>query len=599
MKINTSTGLHFLLIFLIGMLFLSCQKEEEIFIDDNEEETITANSTLTNLLIRTSQNAGVLDNIIDGNSCSTLVYPVTVFANGQEVVLQGPEDLQIVLDIFNQFPNDPDTLEIVFPITVTLEDFTEVTINSQAELDALIEACENGGGGSAIACLDLVYPVTFFIYDANQQQTGTQTVNNDLELFIFLSNLESGAFISIDFPVSVILDDGSLVTVNSNQELEQLITQCVNSGGSNPDPINQAQFETDLTTDVWYITYFFDDYDETSNYQGYEFNFATNNTAQATNGSNTVNGIWSFTGGSMPQLDLFFGTTIPFDELDENWDILEATSEIIRLRNISSGNGSIDLLTFERTPSTGTNTAINLFIEDLTTGEWYVNLLLKSGDDDTCEFADYVFTYFLNGTATAESPSDTRNGFWTVESNNGVLRLILNFDNSGSGSFSDLNDDWEVLDYDIDHIDLQDSGSGGGNPDLLNFGRNPAVGCGGGGGGSNPDPQELRDFMQAGTWFVELFLDDGDDETAEFNGYDFTFLSNQTVSATNGSQTVPGIWIVSVIGQDLNFEFDMDSPLNGADDDAYKVLQYTETSVTLVTLDSSNNIEDTLKFRKN
>ncbi|QNJ98082.1 hypothetical protein [Constantimarinum furrinae] len=599
MKVNKSTGLQFLLIFLFSMLFLSCQKEEEIFIDDNEEETITANSTLTNLLIRTSQNSGVIDNIIDGNSCSTLVYPVTVFANGQEVVLQSVEDLQIVQNIFNQFPNDPDTLEIVFPIMLMLEDFSQVTINDQAELDALIEACENGGGNSAIACLDIIYPVTFFIYDDNQQQIGTQTVNNDLELFIFLSTLENGEFISIDFPVSVVLEDGSIVLVNSNQELEQLITECVNNSGGTPDPINEEQFELDLTTDVWYITYFFDDFDETSNYSGYEFSFETNNTAQANNGSNTVNGTWNFSGGAMPRLDLFFGTTIPFDELDEDWEILEATSEIIRLRHNSGGTGGIDLLTFERSPNSGTNNTINQFIEDLTTGEWYVNLLLKSGDDDTCEFADYVFTYFVNGTATAVSPSNTRNGFWTVESNNGVLSLILNFDNSGSGSFSDLNDDWEVLEFDLDHIDLRDTGSGGGNPDLLNFGRNPATGCGGGGGGTNPDPQELRDFMQDGTWFVELFLDNGDDETAEFNGYDFNFLSNQSVSAFNGSQTVNGIWIITVIGQDLNFEFDMDSPLNGADDDEYKVLQYTETSVTLVTLDSSNNIEDTLKFKKN
>jgi hypothetical protein len=43
----------------------------------------------------------------------------------------------------------------------------------------------------------------------------------------------------------------------------------------------------------------------------------------------------------------------------------------------------------------------------------------------------------------------------------------------------------------------------------------------------------------------------------------------------------------------------MDSPINGADDQNYKALQYTTTSVTFVTRDSQGNIEDTLIFEKN
>jgi hypothetical protein len=43
----------------------------------------------------------------------------------------------------------------------------------------------------------------------------------------------------------------------------------------------------------------------------------------------------------------------------------------------------------------------------------------------------------------------------------------------------------------------------------------------------------------------------------------------------------------------------MDSPLNGADDDEYKALQYTPTSVTFITRNSNGEIEDTLIFKKN
>jgi hypothetical protein len=43
----------------------------------------------------------------------------------------------------------------------------------------------------------------------------------------------------------------------------------------------------------------------------------------------------------------------------------------------------------------------------------------------------------------------------------------------------------------------------------------------------------------------------------------------------------------------------MDSPINGADDDEYKVLQSSNASVTLVTRNSQGEIEDTLIFKKN
>ncbi len=47
----------------------------------------------------------------------------------------------------------------------------------------------------------------------------------------------------------------------------------------------------------------------------------------------------------------------------------------------------------------------------------------------------------------------------------------------------------------------------------------------------------------AGTWRVSLYFDNGSDETNKFFGYNFTFNSNGQISATNGSNTVTGIWM--------------------------------------------------------
>ena len=584
--------LYAFLILCFGLFLTSCQKEEAEFIDEtDQDETITSNSTLANLLIRTSQNPGSNDDIIDGNSCTQVRYPATVIANGQKVVLESEADISLIQAIFDQFPNDTDTLEIVFPITLILQDFSEVEINDQAELDALIAVCQ---GESEIDCIDFVYPITVFTYNSNDEQTGTVTIDNDIELYLLLFNLDGDDIISIDFPISVILQDGTTVEVNSNQELEDILANadCEDEGEG-----DLSEFEENLTTGSWYVTYYFDDFDETSDFEGYEFTFATDSTAQATNGTNIVPGTWKLTTSSTPDLELFFGTNDPFDELDEDWEIIEGTSEIIRLKDVSGSDGSVDYLTFERSPNTGgNNEEVNILIENLTTGSWFVTLFQDDSSDDTTDYNGYEFTFFTNGSATAVSSSETVNGFWSIDDDDDELDLVLNFDNTGSDDpFEDLNDDWDVLESSQVIIRLSDESSGGSETDLLTFEREPN----GGGGENDPDPQELRDILQAGTWYVDTFLEDGDNETDVFSGYDFTFFSNQTVTATNGSENVDGIWIVSVVGEELNFEFDMDSPINDADDDDYKVLQFSETSVTLIIRDSSGNIEDTLTFKKN
>ncbi len=573
--------------FLVLSILASCQKEEAEFIDEENEETITPSSTLANLLLRTSQNNGANDDLIDGNSCSSLVYPVTVTANGQVVILENEADIALVQQIFDQFPNDSDTLEISYPISVQLEDFTIVDIASQQELENLIEACN---GGTAIACLDLVYPITFFVYNSNQQQTDMRTVTSDIDLFVFLNSLGEDDFIGIDFPIAVQLQDGSTISVSSNSELQALIENCDDNTTVDPlETIAQA-----LTSGSWYVSYFFDDFDATDDFAGYAFTFAGDNSAQAVGNNTTTNGTWSLSAGTPIELDLFFGTVAPLDELDEDWDLIEATEEIVRLKNTGS-DGSIDYLTFGRTPNTGggTNTNLNQFIENLTTNSWFITVLDDSGEDKTCEFASYQFEYAVNGSVTATGTAGVVSGFWAVEEVGDGLELILNFDTSGGNGFSELNDDWAVTGYDATFIGLEDTS--GGDTDRLRFERQPFEDC----GSSGPDPQPLRDILQDGTWFVSQFLEKGDDETQVFSGFDFTFNPNQTVLATNGSVTVNGSWIVSVVGQRLNFEFDMDSPLNDADDNDYEVLDASDTLVTFVTRDGDGAIEDTLQFRKN
>lgn len=109
---------------------------------------------------------------------------------------------------------------------------------------------------------------------------------------------------------------------------------------------------------TWRITYFYDtDTDETSSFTGYNFTFGSS-ALTASNGTNTYTGTWSVTDSnsnddSMDDLHfniMFNNPPAPssFEDLSDDWDIIEVTDTKIKLIDVSGGNGGTDYLTFEK-----------------------------------------------------------------------------------------------------------------------------------------------------------------------------------------------------------------------------------------------------------
>lgn len=113
---------------------------------------------------------------------------------------------------------------------------------------------------------------------------------------------------------------------------------------------DNSQVSENLQQGTWKISYFNDGgNDETSHFTNYVFTFSAGGTATAVNGNNSVIGTWSTgTDDSHAKLVLYFGTQSPFDELDEDWHILQQSATSIQLEHVSGGNGDIDLLTFTK-----------------------------------------------------------------------------------------------------------------------------------------------------------------------------------------------------------------------------------------------------------
>jgi hypothetical protein len=101
----------------------------------------------------------------------------------------------------------------------------------------------------------------------------------------------------------------------------------------------------------WNVTYFFQtNTNSTSDFTGYDFSFGSNNTVTAFDGSNIVTGTWATgTDKDDPKLILVFsGFSSPFDQLSNDWKVIELTTTKLRLDDESGANGDTDYLTFER-----------------------------------------------------------------------------------------------------------------------------------------------------------------------------------------------------------------------------------------------------------
>lgn len=101
-------------------------------------------------------------------------------------------------------------------------------ITKDSELYQLITKVTNDGDNPMenIVCLDFIYPFKVLIYDSNLQEIGSQILTGDIQFSAFLGNLPANQSISISYPISTTLADGTIFSVNNNSELKLAIDSC-------------------------------------------------------------------------------------------------------------------------------------------------------------------------------------------------------------------------------------------------------------------------------------------------------------------------------------------------------------------------------------
>ncbi len=323
----------------------SCRKEEIEFEQAPPEDTLSPSSEVADLMQRTAMNDGSNDNIIDYANCFNIQLPVTVIANGNQIIVNSGSDYDIVEAVFDEDEDDYDSIEIVFPITIILNDFSQVVINSYSELNNYSNNC-NGENeiDDDIECLDFQYPITASVYNTNNEIIASISLTNDEQMYNFIDDIDENDLVSIDFPITVIISDGTSLSINSLNELLNTIQNYSDDCDEDDDydyndddcngcsPLQLTNILTDCSD--WVVDKLErndTDYDDV--YEGYVFNFFTNGSVSVSWNTTTVYGTWAATGtGNNITVDINI-PSLPYCNL--NWGLHEIDQ--------NSGETKIDL----------------------------------------------------------------------------------------------------------------------------------------------------------------------------------------------------------------------------------------------------------------
>lgn len=523
------------LLLTMALSVTSCQEEFEELPQPDEQQTMMATSSTAQLIVNTSSSDGSFDNIVDGASCIAIQFPYTVDVAGIQITIDSKEDLQQIENILDQldittYEAGAELMDIIFPITVTLSDYTQVVIENRDDLRTLAADCREGGDDDDIECIDFVYPITFYTFDLNKQQTGSVVVNSDMDLRLFFKNLGENDLISVDFPITLKLYDDSEMQVNNNEELAHAIEAaklaCDEDDDSdfNDDDFTQEQLNSYLVECPWLVHEVArDNVLQTDQYIDYLMNFKENGEVVVKDrAGNSLTGTWSTRVADHKVLvKLDFDVLVDFNL---EWYVYEIGEGHIKF--VSEGGNRIVLYR-----------ACDLFNippdnlrQILNQCGWVIGKVVNQGEE-VRRLIGYEFHFLPEGVVTLGfGGTATLQGTWEVSANaQGRLVLAITMETDPAVSFewplAELKENrlkFEIpeIGYELIMLRVCD--------DIANDG----------------DVSEIGNILMGGDWAVAKHAEGDLEDTSSFSSYSFAFGAEHVLAITTGDMgpTQEGAW---------------------------------------------------------
>ena len=437
MKIKINQLLLYTLFALLT--FTACQDEITVVDNPTNQEVILANSTLSSLMSRTTANFGGADDILDGSSCFSVNLPVTIIVSDITIVIETEEDLDELQNLFYDF--DDDLLDFIFPITIIFNDYTEVVIENEDQLNNYIIACSSDED-DVIDCVDFVYPISFSVFNSQFNLIDTVIIDNDEALYIFLDELEeneNALIVSLNYPVTLQYANGNTIEANTNEELADIIA-ATEDDCQQDDDCEEEEVILNLVECPWEV-YLYTNNDMQNLDGPYNFSFNENGTVNIAGvGQEPYSTSWDLsqtdTGlelniGSFYYYEAQFGTWLVVECDDDDLEFIHQTVEGTGLYFGQDCDGDLDC----------SPTEISAILQEC---PWDFT-------DGSGNFTNYQMIFLQNGVLQITEGDTTVaiGGSWNLSATDN--NLIINF--SELTAFQDsLGGDWVITECDPNRI---------------------------------------------------------------------------------------------------------------------------------------------------
>ncbi len=572
------TKLKFLFVvpFFALLMLTSCQEEEIEVTAADESEVLTAQSELSSFIEATSTLDGSEDDIIDGSSCVSVNLPVTVKVRGLELRIDSRADFIKIRRLYDEFEDDVDRLDIIFPITIRSADHEAIAIENAEALARFIAACKGDDEvDTTIRCIDFQYPIGFSVFDANAEIINTVTVENDSTLNRFMKRVRNAEVVaSLNFPVTMVLADSTALVAENNTMLRRIITEARRTCAQTDDS-SKERLQRYLTRCPWIVKEFQrDNEDRTARFEAYALNFKNDSLVQmrARNGD-VLSGRWGLRRVRRGVL-----LRMQFDALaDFTLEWLAYDFQDGKIKIHEEGGNRIILDRNCEVIVDNSRARINTYLK---TCLWRVDSINVSGIERRNAYVGTPLKFQDDNKVAIRTRGELLQGTYALGKREDMLTLEIDLEGR-----PELKLKWGVAFLREDRILLTNA-----NGQLLLKRHCPD---------NDEDFNRIIRILISGPWEVASYIDQGADETSNYEGYGIGFNANGRLVAEGKGNTFVGSWLAfRNLGLNLGLNFRTEDAPFGALKYRWKLKGLMPDRIELKDYNAEGQIERILVLEK-
>jgi len=161
--------------------------------------------------------------------CFEFVFPISImFEDGTSVEVDSYEDLRTAIKAWRE--SNPDAKKrpnLEFPLEVINSEGELISVTGRDELKTLIRECKSEmTNGQHKRCFKIVYPVSILFPDGSSLEVEDRKAAKEALRAWKAENPDATERPALDFPIDVELEDGTIQTINSKEELIALKEEC-------------------------------------------------------------------------------------------------------------------------------------------------------------------------------------------------------------------------------------------------------------------------------------------------------------------------------------------------------------------------------------